>query len=328
MFTDNKKRLGRSGIYVSPIGLGCWGLTGAYGPVDAGRAITLLHRAMDMGINFLDTADVYAQGENERLLSQVIQGKRPEIVLATKFGYVGDEHGSLAINGRPAYVRQALEASLQRLQTDYIDLYYLHRIDPQTAIEETVGAMLRLREEGKIRAIGLSEASRYTLEKACKIAPIDALQSEYSLFTQNIEEEILPFCRERRISLVAFSPLGRGMLSNLLHDMDLGETDYRRSLPRFQGDALEENRRLIRRLTETAAAKGITVPQLALAWLIQRGEQVIPIPGTTKLSHLESNLQALEVRLSAEEMEELAFLGRQVRGARHNEENAKFFDDV
>lgn len=328
MFTDNKKRLGRNSIYVSPVGLGCWGLTGAYGPVDTGRAVTLLHRAMDLGINFLDTADVYAHGENERLLGRAIKDKRPEIVLATKFGYVGDEQGSLSINGRPEYVRQALEASLRRLQTDYIDLYYLHRVDPHTPIGETVGAMLKLQEEGKIRAIGLSEASKHTLAKACRIAPIDALQSEYSLFTQDIEEEILPFCREQQISLVAFSPLGRGMLSDLLSKLDLAETDYRRNLPRFQGEALEKNRRLIHQLKKIAASKGITIPQLALAWLIQRGDNIVPIPGTTNIEHLESNLRALTISLSTEEMEELAFLGRQVRGARHNEENARFFDDA
>jgi len=327
MSVATKKILGRSTLKVSAIGLGCWGLTGAYGQTNPKEAIKLIHRAIDLNVNFFDTADVYAQGENERLLNRAIKGKREKVILATKFGYVGDEQGELSINGHPKYVRQAIEASIQRLGTDYVDLYYLHRVDKNTPVEETVGAMARLKEEGKIRAIGLSEAGKQTLLRACRETQIDALQSEYSLFTQDIEREILPFCLEKQISVVPFSPLGRGMLSDLINHLNLAATDYRHHLPRFQGEAFEKNRKLIECLQEMAKLKDITLPQMALAWVLQRSDHVIPIPGTTKITHLESNLQALTVIFSTQEWQELAELGQQVKGARHNVENERFFDE-
>lgn len=328
MSVCTQKMIGRSTLQVSYLGLGCWGLTGAYGRVDPKAARHLIHQAMDWGINFFDTADVYAQGENERLIGQAIKGQRQRIVLGTKFGYVGDERDKLYIDGRPVYVRKALENSLKRLDTDYIDLYYLHRLDPYTPVEDTVGAMARLQEEGKIRAIGLSEVSISTLKRASSVVQVEALQSEFSLFTQEPEKEILPFCEAQQISLIAFSPLGRGMLSDSIKNITLQETDYRHGLPRFQGEAFEKNKLLLSKILDIAATKGISLPQLALAWVLHRGNRVIPIPGTTNTAHLESNLQALNITFSSEELEVLAELGRQVKGARHNVENIRFFDHL
>ncbi len=319
--------LGQSGIHISALGLGCWGFSGAYGRVKPQAAVEIIHRALELGINFLDTADSYGQGENERLLARALKGRRQKVVLATKFGFVGHENEPRTIDGRPAYVRQALEASLRRLQTDYVDLYYLHRVDKNTPIEETVGAMQRLKEEGKIRAIGLSEAGLHSLEKARLAGRIDALQSEYSLFTQDLEEDILPYCFQENISVVAFSPLGRGMLSDLISQLEIKAGDYRKNLPRFQGEAYETNLTLIRRLKELAADQGVSLAQLALAWLWDRGERVVPIPGTSKIKHLEENVKALNVRFSRDEWMLLKQLGLQARGARHNDANARFFDE-
>jgi aryl-alcohol dehydrogenase-like predicted oxidoreductase len=301
------RRLGTSGLEVSALGLGCMGMSEFYGTTDEAEAIATIHRALELDITFLDTADVYGMGANERLVGKAIQGRRDEVVLATKFGNVRAPTGEpLGISGKRDYVRSACEASLERLGVETIDLYFQHRVDLETPIEETVGAMAELVQEGKVRHLGLSEASAATIRRAHTVHPIAALQTEYSLWTRDPEAEILPTIRELGIGFVAYSPLGRGFLSGRIRSPDdLEETDFRRRGPRFQAENLERNLELVAVVEELAEAKGVTPSQLGLAWVLSRGDDIVPIPGTKRRTYLEENAAALEVELSDEELERL-----------------------
>jgi aryl-alcohol dehydrogenase-like predicted oxidoreductase len=303
----NKRRLGTQGLETSALGLGCMGMSEFYGKADEGEAIATIHRALELGVNFLDTADAYGPFKNERLVGRAIKDRRDEVVLATKFGNVRGEQGErLGIRGDREYVLAACEASLERLGTDHIDVYYQHRVDPNTPIEETVGAMAELVEQGKVRYLGLSEAAAETIRRAHAVHPISALQSEYSLWTRDVEDEILPAIRELGIGLVAYSPLGRGFLSGRIHSVDdLEAGDFRRANPRFQGENFQKNLELVERVEELAAEKGYTAAQIALAWVLAQGEDIVPIPGTTRVKNLEENVAALDVELSDEELRDL-----------------------
>jgi aryl-alcohol dehydrogenase-like predicted oxidoreductase len=284
------------------------GMSDFYGPADDQVSLQVLHRAVDIGVNFLDTADMYGiAGANERLLSQVLRTRREEVVLATKFGNVRGEDGAfLGVDGRPEYVRQACDDSLQRLGVDVIDLYYQHRVDPKVPIEETVGAMGRLVEQGKVRALGLSEAAPATIRRAHAVHPLSAVQSEYSLLYRNPAEEILPTCRELGISFVAYSPLGRGFLTGAIQALDdIPADDRRRQHPRFMAENFDHNRKLVQRIEEMAAEKRVTPAQLVLAWLLARGRDVIPIPGTKRRDRLDENVGALGVRLDARDLDRI-----------------------
>ena len=296
--------LGSQGLRVSAQGLGCMGMSEFYGGRDEGEAIATMHRALELGVNFLDTADMYGPFTNERLLGKAIAGRRDEVVLATKFGNQRAEDGSwLGINGRPEYVHQACDASLERLGVETIDLYYQHRVDVEVPIEETVGAMAELVASGKVGYLGLSEASASTIRRAHAVHPISALQSEYSLWTRDLEAEILPTLRELEIGLVAYSPLGRGFLTGRFRSPDdLSEGDRRRGMPRFQGDNFDRNLALAERVRELADAKGVTPAQLALAWVHAQGDDVVPIPGTKRRRYLEENAAALDVDFSDAEL--------------------------
>ena len=295
------------GLEVSAMGLGCMGMSEFYGRTDEGEAIRTIHRALELGITFLDTADMYGPFTNEKLVGRAIAGRRDEVVIATKFGNVRGENGErLGINGSPEYVRSACEASLQRLGTDHIDLYYQHRVDQTVPIEETVGAMTELVQQGKVRHLGLSEASSATIRRAHGVHPITALQTEYSLWTRDPEEEILPTVRELGIGFVAYSPLGRGFLTGRFDRTDaLAEDDFRRNHPRFQGENLERNLELVERVRAIAEEKGCTPGQLALAWVIAQGEDIVPIPGTKRVKYLEENVGALDVQLTEEDLRRL-----------------------
>jgi aryl-alcohol dehydrogenase-like predicted oxidoreductase len=301
------RRLGTRGLEVSALGLGCMGMSEFYGTTDEAEAIATIHRALELGITFLDTADVYGTGANEQLVGKAIQGRRDAVVVATKFGNVRGPKGEpLGISGKPDYVRSACEASLERLGVETIDLYYQHRVDLETPIEETVGAMAELVQEGKVRQLGLSEASAATIRRAHAVHPITALQTEYSLWTRDPEPEILPTVRELGIGFVAYSPLGRGFLAGRIRSPeDLEATDFRRRGPRFQAENLERNLELVAQVEELAEEKGVTPSQLALAWVLSRGDDVVPIPGTKRRTYLEENVAALEVELSDEELERL-----------------------
>ena len=296
--------LGKDGPRVSAVGLGCMGMSEFYGPRDDEESTRTLHRALDEGVDFLDTADMYGVGRNEELVGRAIRGRRGEVVLATKFGNMRGPNGEfLGINGRPEYVRAACEASLHRLGVEVIDLYYQHRVDPTVPIEETVGAMAHLVSEGKVRFLGLSEAGPDTIRRAHAVHPIAALQTEYSLWTRDPEDAILPACRALGIAFVAYSPLGRGFLSGQIRSIDdLAPDDWRRNTPRFQGQNFERNLDLVRRVEEVAAARGCTPSQLALAWVLAQGEDIVPIPGTRRQPHLEENLGALAVSLTPGEL--------------------------
>ena len=289
------------------MGLGLMGMSEFYGPAEDTRSIAVIHRALDLGINFLDTADVYGNGRNEELLARALAGRRQQAVVATKFGNVRGPDGSwLGINGRPAYVRQAAEASLRRLGIDVIDLYYQHRVDPETPIEDTVGAMAALVTEGKVRWIGLSEAGPASIRRAQAIHPISALQTEYSLWSREPEDEILALTRELGITFVAYSPLGRGFLTGAIKRVeDLSADDWRRNNPRFQGENFQRNLDLVRAIEELARERRVTPAQLALAWVTSRHDHIVPIPGTRSIGRLEENAAALEIRLSPAELARL-----------------------
>lgn len=297
------RKLGTEGLEVSALGLGCMGMSEFYGRGDEAEAMATIRRAIDLGVTFLDTADMYGPFINEVLVAKALQGCRDQVVLATKFANVRGENGEfLGIRGDPEYVRQACDASLKRLGVDHIDLYYQHRVDPNTPIEETVGAMAELVRAGKVRYLGLSEAAPETIRRAHAVHPIAALQTEYSLWSREPEEEILPTVRELGIGYVAYSPLGRGFLTGQIGRIeDLAEDDYRRHAPRFQGANFQKNLTLVREIETMAQEKGCTPAQLALAWLLAQGEDIIPIPGTKKRARLEENIGALEVRITAED---------------------------
>ena len=302
-----KRRLGRQGLETSTIGLGCMGMSEFYGTADEGEGLRTIRRALELGIDFLDTADTYGPFANEKLVGRAIQGRRDEVVIATKFGNVRSLEGErLGIRGDRLYVLAACDASLQRLGTDHIDLYYQHRVDPDTPVEETVGAMAELVEAGKVRYLGLSEASPETIRRAHGVHPITAVQSEYSLWTRDPEAEVLPTLRELGIGLVAYSPLGRGFLSGRFRSPDdLSEDDFRRENPRFQGENFNRNLELVERVEELAAEKDVSPGQLALAWVLAQGVDIVPIPGTTHVEHLEENVAALEIELTDDDLREL-----------------------
>ncbi len=297
-----------SSLKVSALGLGCMGMSEFYGPASEEEALATIHEALDRGVTFLDTADIYGPFTNERLVGRALGGRRDGVVLATKFGNVRKEDGSyVGIDGRPEYVRQACDASLKRLGVDYIDLYYQHRVDRQTPIEETVGAMAELVRAGKVRHLGLSEASPTTIRRAHATHPITALQTEYSLWTRDVEDEILPTVRELGIGFVPYSPLGRGFLTGRFRTAaDFTEGDFRASNPRMSSENLSKNVALADRVKELAAEKKVTPGQLALAWVLAQGEDIVPIPGTTKRTHLGENLAAVDVQLTAAELARLA----------------------
>ena len=299
--------LGSQGLEVSALGLGCMGMSEFYGRADESEAIATIRRALELGVTFLDTADMYGWGANERLVGKAIEGRREDVVLATKFGNVRGPNGEyIGIDGSPAYVRSACEASLERLGVETIELYYQHRVDLQTPIEETVGAMAELVQEGKVRHLGLSEAAPDTIRRAHAVHPITALQTEYSLWTRDPEAELLPTVRELGIGFVAYSPLGRGFLCGRIRSADdLDERDFRRRGPRFQEDNLQRNLELVREVEEVAAEKGATPSQVALAWVLARGEDIVPIPGTKRRSFLEENAAAAAIELSPEDVERL-----------------------
>ncbi len=302
------RRLGKHGPLVSALGLGCSGMSDFYGRPDDRESTATIHRALDLGVNFLDTADMYGPFTNEDLVGRAICGRRDQVVLATKFGVLrrSDDPHYRGLNGKPEYVRSACEASLRRLRVEVIDLYYQHRIDPQTPIEETVGAMGELVKQGKARYLGLCEVGPDTLRRAASVHPICAVQSEYSLWTRDPEEKVLPACRELGIGYVPYGPMGRGFLTGQIRKFEeLGEDDFRRTSPRFQGENLEKNLRLVDRLQEMAAQKDGTAGQLALGWLLAQGEDIVPIFGTKRRTYLDENLKALEVVLSAEDLRRL-----------------------
>ncbi|MGC4060475.1 MAG: aldo/keto reductase [Aquabacterium sp.] len=299
-----QRQLGRQGLTVSTIGLGCMGMSDFYGPADEQASLAVLNHAVDIGANFLDTADMYGVGANERLLAKVLKTRRHEVVLATKFGNVRAPDGAmLGVNGRPEYVRSACDASLQRLGVDHIDLYYQHRVDRNVPIEDTVGAMADLVRAGKVRHLGLSEAAPDTIRRAAAVHPIAAVQTEYSLWTRDAEEDVLPTCRELGIGFVPYSPLGRGFLTGAIRNLDgLAADDWRRNNPRFQGENLAHNLALVDAVTALAGQRGCSPAQLALAWLLSRGLDIVPIPGTRSTARLDENTQAASIELTEAEM--------------------------
>jgi aryl-alcohol dehydrogenase-like predicted oxidoreductase len=303
-----QRKLGNQGLTVSALGLGCMGMSEFYGSRDDQESIATIHRALDLGVTLLDTADMYGCGENERLVGRAIKGRRHEVILATKFGNVRDDHGNfLGVNGRPEYVRKCCDASLLRLGVSDIDLYHQHRVDAQVPIEETVGAMAELIRAGKVHFLGLSEAAPATIRRAMKVHPISALQTEYSLWTRDVEAEILPLCHELGIGFVPYSPLGRGFLTaKFKKPQDLQPGDWRRNSPRFQGENFEQNLKLTARIEALAQRKSCTPAQLVLAWVLAQGEDIVPIPGTKRRSYLEENVAALGLELTPADLKEIS----------------------
>jgi len=311
-----KQKLGNSDLIASRIGLGCMGISEWYGKPNDQESLLTLQTALDMGINFFDTADVYGNGHNEIFIGNALREVRKDLILATKFGFLPNENG---ICGRPEYAKKACDASLHRLGTDYIDLYYLHRIDKNVPIEETIGAMSDLVKEGKVRYIGLSEVSVQSLKKAHAIHPITALQSEYSIWVRDVETEILDACRELQISLVPYSPLGRGFLTGKIKSTDMfGEDDYRKNIPLFQGENFKANLEIVKVLDEIAAKKKCKTSQIAIAWLMAQGTDIFPIPGTKRRTYLKENIQSLELNLSYDDLQRIDKLSQKVRGNRKN----------
>lgn len=301
------RKLGNQGLVVSELGLGCMGMSEFYSGRDEQESISTLHRAIELGVTFLDTADMYGPFTNEQLVGRAIRDRRDQVILATKFGNVRTADGGWGgVNGKPEYVRQCCDASLKRLGVDVIDLYYQHRVDPTVPIEDTIGAMAELVQQGKVRYLGMSEAAPATIRRAYAVHPITALQSEYSLWSRDPEDEVLPTVRELGIGFVAYSPLGRGFLSGAITKIeDLAEDDYRRNAPRFQGENFAKNLQLVDQVTAIAQEKGVTPSQLALAWLLAQGEDIVPIPGTKRRKYLEENVAATAISLSPEDLQRI-----------------------
>ncbi|HEY0319672.1 MAG TPA: aldo/keto reductase [Pyrinomonadaceae bacterium] len=317
-----KRKLGQEGLEVSALGLGCMGMSQSYGEVDEQEAITTIHRATELGVTFFDTAEVYGPYENEELLGRALKGRRESVVIATKFGFRIEDGRIAGVNSRPEHVREVAEASLRRLGTDYIDLFYQHRVDPSVPIEDVVGALADLVREGKVRFIGLSEAGESTIRRAHAVHPVSALQSEYSLWERNLEPQIIPLLRELGIGLVPFSPLGRGFLTGTAKRAEeYEEEDYRRKDPRFQGENFDANMRAAEVVRALALQKNVKPGQIALAWLLHKGDSIVPIPGTKRREYLEENVAAASIKLSPAEMEQLdaALPPDRVAGQRYGE---------